>query len=360
MNNTVQHSPRPDATSHPTAIQLAGFLEGRLEPWEQARVARHLGSCPDCARTVGEMHRLLAASDALPPARLRHPIERFLAPLRRLAPLPVWGWHAIWMVLIFVGWFALLDPTQIFWLRSPVYMGLSFISVIIVTTHFLSLQQKFRDMPQTMWDEGVPAEEIDVFQARYMAPLLGYFPNRARAFFIQGGWVFIGISLAITLWNHVRFAHAQPGMGDSWGGVVIGFYNVVAMTSVEWAWGWGGRYLAGLARLLRDHRARLSPELLARARTLGFEWTLVSSVSMAWYLLAAIITGQAREPGLPILAIIVTALLLSLWGGYLTLETLLFSQITVWRQRLAAGVRMAVSTAAVMGVIAATWLHRPI
>jgi len=357
MKNNTSHSLDSDSESHPNDLQLAGFLEGRLEPWEQASVTRHLQSCPDCTRTVTEMHRLLALADALPPVRLQAPLERFLAPLRRLIPLPTWAWHVILMVLIFVGWFTVIDPTRVIWLQNPVYEGLSFISVIVVTTHFLMLQEKFRSIHESMWEEGVPVEEVDAFQIRYMAPLLGYFPNKTRLFFLQGGWIFIWISLAMVLWNHVRFAHAQPGMGDSWGGVVIGFYNLVAITSVEWAWLWGGRYFAGLAHLLHDHRSQLSPELLARARMLGFGWTVVSSVSMAWYLLAAIITGQAREPGVPLLALIVTALLLSLWIGYLTLEMLLFSQITVRQQRLTAGARMAVSTLAILGVIAAVWLH---
>ena len=338
-------------SSHLDALQLASFLEGRLQPRQQVRVMNHLKTCNRCARELAEMRRLLAMADELPPLRLEHPVERFLAPLQRLAPLPAWGWHCILMTLIFIGWFIFIDASQVTWLRNPFYMGLSFISLIIVTAYFLKIQDEFRALHEGLWEEGVPIQEIDSFQNRYLAPIHGFFPEASnKRFVVEGGWIFIFFSLMIILIDAFRFLPLPGTAWDYWGAVLIGFYNVVNRTGVEWAWLFGSRYFVALARLLQTHRERLSSETLTQARMLGFKWVAVSNISMLWYLIAALITGQAHEPGVLALFSFVALLLLLLSGGYIYLESRLFFHSPNLSQRLAASARMAISGALIISM----------
>ena len=312
MNNTVQHPSRSDSTSHPDAMQLASFLEGWLESWEQARVARHLGSCPDCTRTVAEMRRLLVASDALPPVRLFHPIERFLAPLRRLAPLPVWGWHAIIHGLTPFLWLLLVDPSDLPQLGTPSWTLAMVPASVLMTTHFLWMQSWFRSFGQRLWDAGMPREKVDAFLETYLAPLQGYG--------FGGGWFFAGFGLLFTLSNALLFPPQrwQPGVIVA----VTGLYGLTVTLAMYWGWAWSGRWWYGIAKLSRQH---LPDDLLADARKQALIELLVASGTLIWQL-AIDLHLQGLQTALRVYGTMMTGVLLSLWLGYALLER------EVWRR----------------------------
>ena len=334
----------PDITSHPHDLQLAAFLEGRLEYEARGQIMKHLAVCPFCVRRLGDMHRLLTATENLPPLRMEHPIERFLAPLRRALPLPLWGWNGILMTLTLVAWFTLLDYELVVWLQNPLHMGLSFTAIIFITTYFIWFQKKFRGLHKVLWEEGVSREDIERFQTRYLAPLYGYFPTFShKKFLIEGVWLFLFLAVLINIINAFRFTLLPGSEWDYLAGVIIGMYNVTVMASVQWGWLWGGRYFIGLSRLLQSQRHHISEQILFRARMMGFAWVVVSTVTMMWYLIAAIISGQANETGTSFWVAIVTFQLMVLWIGYLYLEITLFPRTPFLKQQLLAGSRMAFS-----------------
>ena len=306
MNHIVHQPSQRNATSHPTDMQLAGFLEGRLEPWEQARVARHLGSCPDCARTVAEMHRLLIASDALPPVRLIHPIERFLAHFRRLVPLPPWGWHAIIHGLTPFLWLALVNPQDLPHLHSASWTIFPWPISVLMTTHFLWLQSWFRAFGQRLWEAGMPRKEVDAFLKTYLAPLQGYG--------FGGGWFFVGLGLFFTLSNTILLPPRRWQAGVIV--AVTGLYGLTVTLAMYWGWMWSGRWWYGIVKLARQY---LPDDLLADARKQALiELLVASGTAVAQLILLVHLEGL--QLALRVYGTMLTFVFLSLWLGYASLE----------------------------------------
>ena len=291
------------ASDHLTDEVLAASVEGNLRPAEQHRVDRHLATCPACLERPAALHALLAEAGLLPPALSHHPLERALARLQRIAPWPVWAWHALLFGVTPLLWLVAVDLTAIPWRRSVVGALAAWPAALLMTTHFLWLQPRLRTLLHNLWEAGTPEAEVTAFAHRTLAPLQGWGWG--------GGWLFVLLTVGGSAFNQLSM-HAVPW---EWlKEALLGFYAGLATAAMYWGWLWGGRLWWALARL-----EGATPALLNRARRLALGWVVVAGGSMGWHLLLAVhILG--RSPGLRVWSVLIGLILLSLWSGYAALE----------------------------------------
>ena len=102
--------------SHPVLDQLPAWIEGDLEPTEQAAVAAHLDHCPDCREAAEDLRRsqawlreaMASPFDAADQDRLRRTVmdqirTESTQPIRRLALRPAL-WAACAAALLLTTW----------------------------------------------------------------------------------------------------------------------------------------------------------------------------------------------------------------------------------------------------------------
>ncbi|MGQ9490635.1 MAG: zf-HC2 domain-containing protein [Anaerolineae bacterium] len=288
---------------------LAAAVEGRLTPKERRRVLRHLAACPRCAEAWAALHALAQHAGTLPPAPLEHPLEQALGWLRAIAPFPAWAWHLLLFGLVPLAWLAAVDAEALPKLGVFRYTLQAWPAAWLMTTHFLWLQSRLRELMEGLWAAGLPAEQVEAFQRRYLAILQGQG--------VGGIWLFLGLALVASLGNWWLAPPAQVGEGLKAYG--IGFYALWATAAMYWGWVWGGRLWWGLGRLVQAHPRLRDHPVLARGRRLAAGWVVVAGVSMLWHLLLSMaapeIHGAARAWGA-----LISLVLLSLWGGYAALE----------------------------------------
>ncbi|MCS7220080.1 MAG: zf-HC2 domain-containing protein [Anaerolineae bacterium] len=294
---------------HLSEVMIAAAVEGHLAPWERHRVVRHLAACSRCAAEWAALHTLLQQTRQIAPVPLGHPLEEALGWLSRLAPLPPWAWHAILFALTPLLWLVLVESAMVFHLGILPYTLRAWPAAWLMTTHFLWLQPRLREMIRELWEAGVSVEEVEAFQRRYLAMLQG-----------QGwgsGWLFLGLALGGTVVNWVLVPPDRV-----WEGVktaVIGFYALLATAAMYWGWLWGGRLWWGLAQLAQQHSPLKERSVLARARRLAGGWVVVAGASMLWHLVLSFGAPEIR-PAVQIWGGLISLVLLSLWGGYAVLE----------------------------------------
>lgn len=330
---------------HLSEAMIASAVEGNLTPWERRRVLRHLADCQRCTQELAEVHTALRETNLLPPIPLRHPLEEALGWLDLIAPLPAWVWQGVLLVLTCLAWLFLVNMSSVLWLRDPVYAFLPYLSVILFTAHFVWLQQQLRQLHTELWEIGVPRETVDAFQQRYLRPVQGWLTiplpgQRQVTIGPLGTW--LALTVVIQINNYIRLSSGADPYQDMLA-YIIGFYSLLTTTIAQWGWLGGGYYLAGLGRLLRKQPRRISEALVGPARRLALGWLLVGIGSMIWFALASIPTGKINEPGVPVVILQVTAMLLVLWMGYLRLEVALMRERRSFRQGARVIVRLAVT-----------------
>jgi len=229
------------SVNHLSEATLAAAVEGTLTPWERRRVLRHLAACPQCAAEWAALHRLLREANLLPPMPLRHPLEQALDWLGLIAPLPVWVWHALLFALTPLLWIALVDVASVPYLSVRRTLEV-WPAALLMTTHFIWLQSRLRQSMGGLWEAGVPADEVDAFQRRY----LWVFQGRR----LGGGWFFFGLALVATVINWLLMP--APPFWEGLKVAVIGFYALMVTAAMYWGWLWGGRlWWGGLERRSR-------------------------------------------------------------------------------------------------------------
>ena len=302
--------PRKSITTsrHLTPLTLARLLEGGLEPWEQKAARAHLAQCPACAHALAETRRLLVTNHALPPATFHHPIERVLAPLRRLIPWPAWAWHALIHSAVPLLWLLLIDPRDLPQLESPIWTLLLWPASLLLTTHFLWQQSWFRNFGHQLWNAGAGREEVESLFRSRLAPLQGWS--------LGGNKLFFAIAMVVSILNAVLIPPRWWAAGVLF--PTIGFYSLMVTASMYWSWGWSGRWWWGVIRLLRRY-PDIAPEFLPKARQHAQIWLLIASVSMLWQLYTNL-QALGMHPTIRLYGSILSLLLLSLWIGYALLE----------------------------------------
>lgn len=115
-------------------------------------------------------------------------------------------------------------------------------AALLMTTHFIRLQSRLRQLMVGLWKAGVPAEEVDAFQQRY----LWVFQGRR----LGGGWLFLGLALMATVINWLLMP--APPLWEGLKVAVIGFYALMVTAAMYWGWLWGRRlWWGGLERRSR-------------------------------------------------------------------------------------------------------------
>ena len=294
---------------HLSDEMLAAAVEGRLTPWERRRVLRHLAACPRCAAAWAALHGMLQRAGMMPPTLLEHPLEQALGWLRAIAPLPAWAWHLLLFGLVPLAWLAAVDAEALPRLGVFRYTLRAWPAAWLMTTHFLWLQPRLRELMESLWAAGLPAEQVEAFQRRHLAILQG------RG--VGGVWLFLGLALAANLGNWWLAPPAQ-----AWEGLkayIIGLYPSWVTVAMYWGWLWGGWLWWGLGRLAQEAPRLRAHPALARGRRLAVGWVVVASVSMLWHLL---LTPAAPEIHQAVRAwgTLISSVLLALWGGYAALE----------------------------------------
>ena len=239
---------------HLTDLELAAYLEGRLEPWQRRRAERHLAACPVCTEAVGKTFRLLRESGELPPPALYHPLEQWLRELGRWLPWPPWAWHAVLSGLIPLLWWLLGLPAQVPWLQDFRYQVIAWLGSWVLTTYFIYLQSRLRRFHDLLWRAGVPLAQIETFQTRYLAPLQGWlrfpWPGKGRRHLVlpAGGTLLVAALLMEGLNQCVQSGprYTLPDIAAR----LIGFYMMLATTATAWGGLWGARYFVGLGQFL--------------------------------------------------------------------------------------------------------------
>lgn len=278
-------------------------------PWERRGVLQHLAVCPQCTRELTELHALLQGQDLLPPAPLLHPLEQALGWLRRLLPLPPWAWHLILFGITPLLWIALVDVSSVSFLQTVRHTLEPWPAALLMTTHFVWLQARLRQLMVRLWQAGVPPDDVDAFQRRYLSSFQGTS--------LGGGWLFFGLAILAIIVNWLIFPPEIP-----WERVkleVIGFYALGATIAMYWSWLQGGHLLRGLADLWRRHPALLAQPETKRVRHLAAGWVAVAGGSMAWHFAFSV---GVPEVGLAmrVWGVAVFLILLALWSGYAVLE----------------------------------------
>ena len=297
-----------DKRSHLGPIEIATLLEGRLSLEERRALVRHVASCDECSRWLVETHAFLIANDALPPPRLYHPLERFLSPLRRVIPWPIWVWHMLLHALVPFLWLALIDVSKIAHLQTPFWTLAPWPASLLMTTYFLWLQGWFRSFVDSLWEAGIPQSEIEHMVHGHLSPLRGWGE--------QSKWWFWGLGVLVTLTNTVLMPPADWQAGAVVG--LTGLYSITVTMAMYWGWGWSGWWWYGVARLVRRYPKR-TEHLLGKARRQALTWLLVAALSMFWHLATAIHL-EGTYPAMRVYGAIITILLGSLWLGYAFLE----------------------------------------
>ncbi len=293
---------------HLTVIDVAALLEGRLSLEEREALLRHVGGCARCSAWLAEAYGVAAAGEALPPVAFYHPLERFLAPLRRVRPWPVWVWHLLLQALIPVLWVLVVDVREVPHLESPFWTFAPWPSSLLMTTYLLWQQGWFRRFARQMWEAGIPALEVELLLRRHLAPVQGW-PY-------GGGWLFVGLGVLMTLSNALLMPAAAWKTTLVVG--LIGLYGAVVTMAMYWSWGWGGWWWYGVAKVLTSYQEQ-ARSLLPQARGQALTWLLVASVSMMWHL-AVYVHLTRVHLALRLYGVIITFLLFSLWSGYVVLE----------------------------------------
>lgn len=288
---------------------IAAAVEGRLSPWERRQVLRRLAKSPGAIEAYAALHSMLRQAGMLPPAPLIHPLEQALGWLRVIAPLPVWAWHLLLFGLVPLAWLAAVDAEVLPELGVFRYTLQAWPAAWLMTTHFLWLQPRLRELMEGLWAAGLPAEQVEAFQRRYLAILQGQG--------VGGIWLFLGLALAMNLGNWWLAPPAQVGEGLKAYG--IGLYALWVTAAMYWGWLWGGRLWWGMGRLVQEAPWLKAHPVLARSRRLAAGWVVIASVSMLWHLL---MTPGAPEVhrALQAWGSLVSLVLLMLWGGYAALE----------------------------------------
>jgi hypothetical protein len=296
------------SVNHLSEATLSAAVEGNLAPWERRRVLRHLAACPQCTEEWATLHAILREENLLPPTPLRHPLEQALGWPSLIAPLPAWAWHLILFALTPLAWIALVDVATVPYLSVRRTLEV-WPAALLMTTHFIWLQSRLRELMVNLWQAGVPADEVDAFQRRYSA----VFQGRR----LGGGWFFVGLALLGTLINWLLFPAQVPW--EEAKAELIGFYALVVTAAMYWGWLWGGRLLWGLAGLWRRYPALTEQPIARWSRHLGMGWVAVAAGSMAWHLAFAVGVPEI-ESAMRVWGTIIFLVLLSLWSGYAVLE----------------------------------------
>jgi hypothetical protein len=342
------------SVNHLSEATLSAAVEGNLAPWERRRVLRHLAACPQCTEEWAALHAMLREANLLPPTLLRHPLEQVLDWLGRIAPLPTWAWQALLATLVYLGWTFAVDMQAVPWLRDPLYTGLPFLGVILITSHLVWLQGQLRQVHVQLWQQGVPRDAVDSVQQRYLAPLQGWVTLRlagGRSVILDPRWTLVGLSVLVEISNMLRLPGAVLRTWDNVLAHVIGFYALLTMTAAQWGWLWGGRYLTGLGVLLREQPSPVPATLAGWVRRLGLGWSAVGSGGVLWYLVASMLTGKVNEPGIPVWIALISGMQLVLWSGYLRLELALMPAGGSWQQWLPVMTRLAATLALALGPV---------
>lgn len=322
--------------NHLSEATLAAAVEGNLAPWERRRVLRHLASCPQCTQEWAALHALLREANLLPPMPLRHPLEQALDWLGLIAPLPAWAWHALLFALTPLAWIALVDVASVPSLSVRRTLEV-WPAALLMTTHFIWLQSRLRHLMVGLWEAGVPADEVDAFQRRY----LFVFQGRRMG----GGWFFLGVALVATVMNWLLMPASPP-----WEGLkvaVIGFYALIVTAAMYWGWLWGGRLLWGLASLWQRHPLLAEQPISAWVRCLAGGWVAVAAGSMAWHLAVEAGVPETRT-AIQAWAAVIFPVLLALWGGYAVLEWRLARRPREWRWIWQPAMRLIITLGLVM------------
>ena len=293
---------------HVSGAVLAAAVEGALTPWERRRVLRHLAVCPQCTGEWATLHTLLREAGLLPPTPLRHPLEQALDWLGLIAPLPAWAWHALWFALVPLAWIALVDVASVPYLSVQRTREV-WPAALLMTTHFIWLQSRLRQLMVGLWEAGVPIEEIGAFQRRYLL----VFQGRR----LGGGWFFLGLALAATVINWLLMP--APPFWEGLKVAVIGFYALMVTAAMYWGWLWGGRLWWGLAQLCGRYPRLVEQPLAAWVRRLAAGWVAVAAGSMAWHF-AVEVGVPETQTAIRAWGAVIFLVLLALWGGYAALE----------------------------------------
>ncbi len=297
------------SVKHLSEATLAAAVEGNLAPWERRRVLRHLAACPQCTEEWAALHAMLQEANLLPPMPLRHPLEQVLEWLDRIASLPAWAWHLILFTLTPLAWIATADVSSIPYLQTVRHTLEPWPAALLMTTHFIWLQSRLRELMVSLWQAGVPADEVDAFQCRYLAVLQG---RR-----LGGGWFLFGLALLGSLGNWLLFPTQL-----SWDRLkveLIGFYALVVTAATYWGWLWGGRMLWGLAGLWQRYPMLVEQPIARELRRLAVGWVAVAAGSMAWHL--AVEAGvREAQMAIQVWGAVIFLVLLALWIGYAVLE----------------------------------------
>ena len=319
---------------------MAAAVEGNLTPWERRAVLRHLAACQQCTAEFAALHSMLREVNLLPPIPLRHPLEEALSWLRRIAPLPTWLWHSILFFMTPPAWTLLVNVPAVSHMDIPRTWALWPVS-LIVTIHFLfRLQADLRQLMVSLWQLGIPREEINDFQYRYLA----IFQGRG----VGGGWFFLILAFLLTVANWILLPAAP-----FWEGVKIfttGFYPLVAVAATHWGWFWGGRLLWALAHLWKQHPTLKEQPVTSEVQRLALWWVIIAGGSMLWQLILYI-----QDPGIRLViqvwGTVMFLVLLALWAGYARLEWTLGQRPrklrTIWQPVL----RLAVTLALVVLIL---------
>ncbi|MBM4430454.1 MAG: hypothetical protein FJ026_08940 [Chloroflexi bacterium] len=296
------------SVNHLSEATLAAAVEGNLAPGERRRMLRHLAACLQCTKEWAALHTLLREANLLPPMPLQHPLEQALDWLGLIAPLPAWVWHALLFALTPLAWIALVDVASVPYLSVRRTLEV-WPAALLMTTHFIWLQSRLRQLMVGLWEAGVPADEVDAFQRRYL------FVFQGRR--LGGGWFFLGLALVATVINWLLMPAPPP-----WEGLkvaVIGFYALVVTVAMYWGWLWGGRLWCGLAQLWQRHPILVEQPITAWVRRLAGGWMAVAAGSMAWHF-AVEVGVPETQTAIQVWAAVIFLVLLALWGGYAVLE----------------------------------------
>ena len=288
---------------HLSEAQIAEYLEGCLTGWDRRAVERHLSSCLVCAEEVGEAFHWLRSQDLLPPRPLYHPIESGLSWLQRLAPLPVWFWHAIVSALIPLSWWLLDLPRQLAWMPNFRYQMVAWLATWVLTIHFVYLQSQLRRFHRLLWASSIELGRIETWQDRYLAPLQGWlrvpWRRAERSEILIPAWWTL---LVLTIGAEVLNGWVQPGPRGTvpdMAARVIGFYNLYASTATALGWVLGARYLVGLGRFLWRHplASVTHEEVRESLRQIVHWWIIVCGVGGTWAMgWSAYQTGHFLHP----------------------------------------------------------------